>query len=610
MPPKSKRRRQQDSSLEVARQANWKHGSGEGPSTAPEIEVRNPSGSEDPTLSTLAIQPDEALETDDEAQDPTFDLDDSLRSDRQHMTDNFCEEWVTHLDYEDRASLGLFLNFQLKSCIRMGVTEAAEVSGLMIGKSDRTIREWQARFFDNGGEVAESRQGGYQRSGILWTNEELNRKAAKFIRENAAVKGRPNLTAGMFCQWVNEDLLPNETLEPGFPRSIALETGRKWMHELGFEIVHAKKGTFVDGHEREDVVAYRMVFLRKMIALGFLNASNAPTEEARNALPEDLESPSQAVIDKTVIFFHDESTFQCNDDQPTLWATKGTNIIRPKSKGAGIMVSDFICEHGYLSLTAEEYEAAKVSNPTIRLQAREFLEYGESKEGYWTAEKFMRQIEFAVTIAEVKYPRAEGWRHVWVFDHSSCHAAMADDALDVSKMNVNPGGKQRKMRDGWWGGRPQPMNYAIGVPKGLHIVLQERGVDTSTMNADAMRAVLRSHPDFMEQKTQVEDFLREKGHITVLLPKFHCELNPIERVWAQAKRYTRAYCKYTIRSLRININPALDSVLLENIENHFRKVRHYMFAYLEGVPGGSNLEKLVKRYKTEIKSHRRISLLQ
>ena len=530
--------------------------------------MRNPSGSEDPTLSTLAIQPDEALETDDEAQDPTFDLDDSLRSDRQHMTDNFCEEWVTHLDYEDRASLGLFLNFQLKSCIGMGVTEAAEVSGLMIGKSDRTIREWQARFFDNGGEVAESRQGGYQRSGILWTNEELNRKAAKFIRENAAVKGRPNLTAGMFCQWVNEDLLPNEMLEPGFPRSIALETGRKWMHELGFEIVHAKKGTFVDGHEHEDVVAYRMVFLRKMIALGFLNASNAPTEEARNALPEDLESPSQAVINKTVIFFHDESTFQCNDDQPTLWATKGTNITRPKSKGAGIMVSDFICEHGYLSLTAEEYEAAKVSNPTIRLQAREFLEYGESKEGYWTAEKFMRQIEFGVMIAEVKYPRAEGWRHVWVFDHSSCHAAMADDALDVSKMNVNPGGKQRKMRDGWWGGRPQPMNYAIGVPKGLRIVLQERGVDTSAMNADAMRAILRSHPDFMEQKTQVEDFLR------------------------------------------ININPALDSVSLENIENHFRKVRHYMFAYLEGVPGGSNLEKLVKRYKTEIKSHRRISLLQ
>ena len=35
-----------------------------------------------------------------------------------------------------------------------------------------------------------------------------------------------------------------------------------------------------------------------------------------------------------------------------------------------------------------------------------------------------------------------------------------------------------------------------------------------------------------------------------------------------------------------------------------------MFAYLEGVTGGSDLEKLVKDYKKVIKSHRRISDIQ
>ena len=54
-----------------------------------------------------------------------------------------------------------------------------------------------------------------------------------------------------------------------------------------------------------------------MVALGFLNRDNAPTDEARNALPIDLECSSQEVMNKTVILFHDESTFQCNDDQPT-----------------------------------------------------------------------------------------------------------------------------------------------------------------------------------------------------------------------------------------------------------------------------------------------------
>ena len=53
----------------------------------------------------------------------------------------------------------------------------------------------------------------------------------------------------------------------------------------------------------------------------------------------------------------------------------------------------------------------------------------------------LRQIyaadEKAVKIAEYKYPKSEGWKHVWMFDHSSCHAAMAEDSLDVTKMNVN-----------------------------------------------------------------------------------------------------------------------------------------------------------------------------
>lgn len=67
----------------------------------------------------------------------------------------------------------------------------------------------------------------------------------------------------------------------------------------------------------------------------------------------------------------------------------------------------------------------------------------------------MSQLKEAAKIADAKYPREDGWRIVWIFDHSSCHAAMPDDALDVSKMNVNPGVKQQVMRDGWWGGKPQ-----------------------------------------------------------------------------------------------------------------------------------------------------------
>ena len=115
------------------------------------------------------------------------------------------------------------------------------------------------------------------------------------------------------------------------------------MHELGFDVV-SKKDTFVDGHEREDVVAYRT----RMVSLGFLNPDNAPTDEAKNALPSDLGPPPVEFIEKTVVLFHDE-TFQANEDQPTLWAEKGRSVMCLKSRGCGIMVSDFISEnHGYL----------------------------------------------------------------------------------------------------------------------------------------------------------------------------------------------------------------------------------------------------------------------
>ena len=56
-----------------------------------------------------------------------------------------------------------------------------------------------------------------------------------------------------------------------------------------------------------------------------------------------------------------------------------------------------------------------------------------------------------------------------------------------------------------------------------------------------------------------------------MLPKFHCELNPIEHVWAHSKRYTKAYCKYSIISLlKLHVVvPILEAVTLVNIQSFF-----------------------------------------
>ena len=164
------------------------------------------------------------------------------------------------------------------------------------------------------------------------------------------------------------------------------------------------------------------------------------------------------------------------------------------------------------------------------MQDSERLEYGEAKEGYWTSEKFMKQIKEVVKIADFKYPKEDGRKIVWIFDHSSCNAAMPEDALVVSRMNVNPGGKQPVMRDGWWGGKLQRMYFNLEkIPKGMSQVLEERSVNTRGKKADEIRIALGSHPDFKYEKSGIERFLvEEKKHIMYILPKYHCELNPIE----------------------------------------------------------------------------------
>ena len=125
-----------------------------------------------------------------------------------------------------------------------------------------------------------------------------------------------------------------------------------------------------------------------------------------------------------------------------------------------------------------------------------------------------------------------------------------------------------------------------GIPKGMKRVLEERGICTRSLVADDMRTILSNHHDFATEKNMVEHLLDKECLSGTFVPKFHCELNPIERVWGQAKKYSRAHTNFTLVRLRTIIGPALDSVSTDLIRKYFRRVREYEQAYLEGKQAG------------------------
>ena len=145
------------------------------------------------------------------------------------------------------------------------------------------------------------------------------------------------------------------------------------------------------------------------------------------------------------------------------------------------------------------------------------------------------------------------------------------------KINVSDGERQPFLRDTVWDGKPQKLVTSSGIQIGsqLKSLLEERGVITTGLKKEDMIKIVEDMRDFKFQKTKVEELILNKGHRAMFIPKFHCELNLIERVWCRAKQYIHNHCDYSFSNLEKIIDTALDAVSVELIRKYFRKVREY-----------------------------------
>ena len=310
------------------------------------------------------------------------------------------------------------------------------------------------------------------------------------------------------------------------------------------------------------------------------------------------------------LVWHDESTFYANDRREVRWVDAEEKAVpRPKGEGVSLMVSDFF--------TAEDRWLKSVLGESARLVFRA----GKNRDGYLTGQDVVAQFRSAAQIARQRWPED---LIVIVADNATTHHKRAPDALSARNMPKNPSHKFRPEAQVFdangktvYGTDGKPLKQPVqmcstvnprtgevqelywpsiypsnpplaGAFKGMATLLAERGYAFSyrlraecakfqcpppppeanaltfyAANPCCCRRLMFEQPDFQAERSMLETAMDECGVGLLFLPKFHCELNPIEQVWGYAKRVYREFPESSKEiDLEHNVLKALASVPL------------------------------------------------
>lgn len=397
-------------------------------------------------------------------------------------------------------------------------------------------------------------------------------------------------------------------------KAITGRTASRWLLKLGFKWKEVKKGVYNDGHERDDVVGYR-----KEVFLPFLKSVESRLMEwDENLIPIPTQLVLDGDIEALIIVTHDKYTFNANDGKRFVWTHEEHNPIRKKGRGQGLHVSELLTPIGRLGGG----------------KACEILKCGGDV--WWDGAKLLEQVlTKAIPAFEEGFP---GCQVLFMFDNAKSHIKYVEDALRVSKMNLEDGGKNaRPMRATFVadithpeGGWLQSLVREDGTPKGLRTVLSERNLWPTTCrrfltqcsiktssgkskpNPDCLKGghccawgLLALQLDFEAQKGEQQETIEKAGHLVLFYPPFHCEINFIEYFWEAAKRYTCEHCEYDFPSLKRLVPKAMEQIPNQVIWKYANRAKRIIKAYDTGAIYGSESYKSI--VSTKYKSHRRVS---
>jgi hypothetical protein len=115
--------------------------------------------------------------------------------------------------------------------------------------------------------------------------------------------------------------------------------------------------------------------------------------------------------------------------------------------------------------------------------------------------------------------------------------------------------------------------------KGMEQIIRERGLWPETgLLADCpkkcppgrenccCRKLLFNQPDFVSQKSELQEFVERRGHLCDFYPKYHCEMNFIEQYWGAAKlRFRTAGQGANLEEMKKKVLDCLDDIPVNQI---------------------------------------------
>ena len=406
----------------------------------------------------------------------------------------------------------------------------------------------------------------------------------------------------------------------------SIESVKSLLENWGFVWSNSKLRPFVNGHERDDVVEQRKIFVDYFAEQrdSYFVYEKINKDEYKWKIKQEDKA-------KRIIIAHDESTIRSGDVKSFQWLHEKYSPMFNKGRGVSRMISDFIVSHPDMTcfeLSESEWNNAVKENPQlddplyIKKTATKIIE--PSSDNYFTNETILEQ--FTRLILLMKYSaifKSVNYRVDIIVDNATTHTkALVDVSMFNKGVNTHCGVdklswlneiREESSIECFFQSGPN-----IGLSKGLFVICKElkiidENIQSKQIKLNDLRNLAAQHPAF-KRKTKLEHLIERLNteHSLniklIFLPKFHCECNPIEMYWAQLKNDFR----------KNNNQESNGELLLQRILNSRdsfiqRDTNHRLWSRFWRViidyHQGCTYKEIMKNYfnsSDEIKSHRKI----